>query len=117
LVEEYAQMPGKWLGVALMPSWVWRESKRHVCICGIYQEEAWGRKDSNLRAETGQRAVEVLKAKAKLSKQLIAVTSPLPITLEEGKRRRGGVGPVVAPLYLIYYPQLHAILKTRSGGS
>lgn len=73
--------------------------------------------DLNLRAETGQRAVEVLKAKAKLSKQLIAVTSPLPITLEERKRRRGGAGPVVAPLYLIYYPQLHAILNSQEEDS
>jgi|UPI00062D8D99 hypothetical protein len=48
-----------------------------------------GRKDSNLRAGTGQRAVEVLKAKTKLSKQLIACYQSLANYTRRKKKTAG----------------------------
>ncbi|MDP4279308.1 MAG: hypothetical protein QQM50_01995 [Dehalococcoides mccartyi] len=64
--------------------------------------------DLNLRAETGQRAVEVLKAKAKLSKQLIACYQSLANYTRRRKKTAGWGRARRRPLYLIYYPQLHA---------
>jgi len=46
--------------------------------------------DLNLRAETGQKAVEVLKAKAKLSKQLIACYQSLANYTRRKKKTVGG---------------------------